>query len=84
VNVTQKFKLVFEREVDRLYQASENAPLDAADILKLEKLVSAWAKYQHNESKQDDLAGLSAEDLLKELNGAANPSPNSETEETQS
>lgn len=74
MNVSQKLQAIFEAEVERIYAMTTEGPLDAADISKLERLVSAYSKYQEKNFKDEsEFAGLTAEQLRAQLRSHDSP-----------
>lgn len=72
MKVESKLQAIFDMEVSRLYKLAADAPLDMADVVRLEKLVSAHAKFRPSPIPEDDLESISTEELL---NGLKDPSP---------
>jgi len=74
VKVESMFQAIFNAEVTRLYDTSLQGPLDMADIIKLEKLVGAHAKFKPAPPLEADLSDISTEELLNGLKPRANAS----------
>ncbi len=61
---------IFERELTRLSEASNNGSLEMDDIKKLEILTRTIKQFQAPEKKQENLfENLTTEDLLKLIKG---------------
>lgn len=61
---------IFERELARLSEASNNGSLEMDDIKKLEILTRTIKQFQAPEKKQENLfENLTTEDLLKLIKG---------------
>lgn len=62
---------IFQREIARLHEQSQTAPLDVSDLVRLEKLVSSYRKFLPNDpTEPDQLDDLPTEELLKRVNNA--------------
>lgn len=68
MNPSIQLQEIFQAEISRLHNRAINGPLDAADIAKLERLVSAYSKYQEKNFKDNDtLAELPTDELMRQL-----------------
>lgn len=63
---SQKLQAIFDIEIDRLHSLAQQAPLDAADVKRLEQLVAAYSKYKAQDFKEsDELDSVPTEQLLE-------------------
>lgn len=59
---------IFDREIARLNELSKEAPLDMADIVRLEKVVAAYSKFRAQDLKDEaGLDHLPTDELLKQV-----------------